>query len=90
MACAVREPEPPKVPLGRRASIDFGCPAEKLHITSDDDVLWTVRGCNKYGFYERRCSQCMDMLVSGAAGFPITSSCDCEWVLTTGRRPPKR
>ncbi|MDF2694081.1 MAG: hypothetical protein K0S65_2464, partial [Labilithrix sp.] len=46
VACAVSEPEPPKVPLSRRASIDFGCPAAELHITSDDDRLWTVRGCN--------------------------------------------
>ncbi|MBX3220477.1 MAG: hypothetical protein KF795_08165 [Labilithrix sp.] len=83
------EPAPPKVPLSQRASIDFKCPAAQLHITSDDDVLWSVRGCNKYGFYERRCAQCLDA-VSMAAQVPITSSCDCQWILTTGRRAPKR
>lgn len=83
-ACATSDPGPPKVPLSKRASIDFGCPASELNINSDDDQLWQVRGCNRIGYYVKRCGQCLDA-VSLAASVPVTSSCDCEWILT--RRP---
>ena len=83
-ACAVREPEPPKVPLSKRAAIDFQCPASELNVTSDDDRLWQVRGCNRIGYYVKRCGECLDA-ISLAAGIPITNRCDCEWV--PARRP---
>ena len=85
-ACAVSEPEPPKVPLSRRAAIDFQCSARELNITSDDDRVWQVRGCNKFGYYTKRCDECLDP-VSLAVNVPITNRCDCEWVLV---RPAAR
>lgn len=85
-SCAVSEPAPPKLPLSKRAAIDFQCPASELNITSDDDRLWQVRGCNRIGYYIKRCDECLDA-VSLAANVPITNRCDCEWVLT--RRPAR-
>ena len=86
VACAVSEPEPPRVPLSRRAAMDFQCPVTELNITSDDDRVWQVRGCNRIGYYIKRCGECLDP-VSLAANIPITNRCDCEWVLV---RPAAR
>ena len=80
-ACVGGEPKPPKVPLGERAAVDFDCPRDQLDITNEDDQLWQVRGCNRVGYYVKRCGSCLDTIALGA-GAPLRKPCDCEWVLT--------
>lgn len=83
VACAAREPEPPTVPLRKRAAIDLRCDVSEITMASDDDQVWQVRGCERSGYYVKQCGQCLDPLTL-AAGIPITSRCGCEWVLTKG------
>lgn len=84
-ACAISEPKPPKVPLSRRASNDLSCPASELHITSEDDKYWQVRGCDRADTYVKQCDECLDMTAL-ALGVPMTNRCDCAWVPVTEAR----
>lgn len=81
LACAASEPPPPRVPLPKRAEIDLRCPSGELQYRPSDERVWEVRGCNKRAFYVKRCGDCLDP-VTFVAQVPVTSRCDCAWVLT--------